>query len=89
MESKQARRERLEKRRREIERELAQLRGQEKAKAKQADTHIKCVFAGYIFETQAPAVVVKFLREVVGQVATKHQPELTALIAKIEAKNGR
>lgn len=70
-----------------IERELAEIRQRENRKARQADTHIKCVLAGHILETQKAEVVASLLRGIAPKIAKKYATEFEALLAKVSKKS--
>ena len=80
-ESFEAKKERLQKKQREILAELAELRGYEKQKARQADIHIKCVLAGHILETQKPATIASLLKAIAPKISAKHEAEFKTLSA--------
>ena len=81
------RKQQLIERQQKIARELSTIKLRENRQIKQADTHIKCVLAGHILETQKAEVVVSLLRAIVPKVAKKYAPELEALLRKFSNQN--
>ncbi len=77
------RKQQLMERQQKIERELAEIRQRENRHKRQADTHIKCVLAGHILETQKADVVANLLKACAPKIAKKYTAEYQALLDSV------